>query len=52
MHVVARLDRLGRSLPHLIEVVRELNDRGIDFRSLSEALDTTSAGGRLLFHIA
>jgi DNA invertase Pin-like site-specific DNA recombinase len=50
--VVARLDRLGRSLPHLIEVVRELNDRGIDFRSLSEALDTTSPGGRLLFHIA
>lgn len=50
--VVARLDRLGRSLPHLIEVVRELNDRGIDFRSLSESLDMTSAGGRLLFHIA
>lgn len=50
--VAARLDRLGRSLPHLIDVVRELNERGIDFRFLSEALDTTSAGGRLLFHIA
>jgi len=49
--VVWRLDRLGRSLPHLIEIVRTLGERGIGFRSLSESIDTTSAGGRLVFHI-
>ncbi len=49
--VTWRLDRLGRSLPHLIEVVSNLNDRGCEFHSLTEALDTTTSGGRLVFHI-
>lgn len=49
---VWRLDRLGRSLPHLIEVVQALGDRGVEFCSLSEAIDTTTPTGRLLFHVA
>lgn len=49
--VTWRLDRLGRSLPHLIEVVAGLNARGCEFQSLTEAIDTTSAGGKLVFHI-
>lgn len=49
--VVWRLDRLGRSLPHLIEVIAELGDRGAGFRSLTESIDTTTAGGRLVFHM-
>jgi DNA invertase Pin-like site-specific DNA recombinase len=49
--VVWRLDRLGRSLAHLVELVSELQGRGVGFRSLSDAIDTTSAGGRLVFHI-
>jgi len=49
--VVWKLDRLGRSLSHLIEVVRDLGVRGVDFRSLSESIDTTTAGGRLVFHM-
>lgn len=49
--VVWRLDRLGRSLSHLIEVIGELGARKIGFRSLSESIDTTTAGGRLIFHI-
>jgi DNA invertase Pin-like site-specific DNA recombinase len=49
--VVWRLDRLGRSLKHLIETVTELGERGVGFRSVQENLDTTSAGGRLVFHI-
>ena len=48
---VVRLDRLGRSLPHLIDTVTTLDTRGIGFRSLSENIDTTTAGGRLVFHI-
>lgn len=48
---VWRLDRLGRSLPHLIEVVRDLEAKGAGFRSLSENIDTTTAGGRLIFHL-
>jgi DNA invertase Pin-like site-specific DNA recombinase len=48
---VWRLDRLGRSLPHLIETVGTLEQRGIGFRSLTENLDTTTAGGRLVFHM-
>ena len=47
--VVWRLDRLGRSLPHLIEVIGTLEARGVGFRSLSEAIDTTTSGGRLTF---
>ena len=49
--VVWRLDRLGRSLPHLIETVTGLGERGVGFRSLTEAIDTTTSGGRLLFGI-
>ncbi|WOI53047.1 recombinase family protein [Parvularcula sp. LCG005] len=49
--VTWRLDRLGRSLRHLIEVVQLINDKGAEFKSLSEAIDTSSAGGRLVFHI-
>ncbi len=44
-------DRLGRSLPHLVETVRQLEERDVGFRSLQEAIDTTTPGGRLVFHI-
>jgi DNA invertase Pin-like site-specific DNA recombinase len=49
--VVWRLDRLGRSLSHLIEVVRQLQARGVGFRSLQEQIDTTTSGGKLVFHV-
>jgi len=49
--VVWRLDRLGRSLRHLIELVTALDARGVGFRSLRENIDTTTAGGRLVFHL-
>ena len=49
--VVWRLDRLGRSLKHLIEVVKELDDRNCFFKSIMENIDTTSSGGKLIFHI-
>lgn len=49
--VVWRLDRLGRSLQHLISVVTELQNRGIGFRSLTEQIDTTTPGGKLVFHV-
>ncbi len=49
--VVWKLDRLGRSLKHLIQAVSELNERGIGFKSLKESIDTTTNGGRLIFHI-
>ena len=49
--VVWRLDRLGRSLPHLIETIGALEARGVGFRSLTEAIDTTTPGGRLIFHV-
>jgi DNA invertase Pin-like site-specific DNA recombinase len=49
--VVWRLDRLGRSLPHLIEVVNGLNAQGVEFRSLQETIDTSSATGKLVFHV-
>ncbi|MGE4409624.1 MAG: recombinase family protein [Sphingobium sp.] len=49
--VVWRLDRLARSLKQLLETVEELENRGIGFRSLTEAIDTTTAGGRLVFQI-
>src|SRR5688500_1797779 len=46
--VVRRLDRLGRSLPHLIETVTDLRARGVGFRSLTEQIDTTTPGGKLV----
>jgi DNA invertase Pin-like site-specific DNA recombinase len=49
--VVWRLDRLGRSLQHLIETVAALADRGIGFKSLTEQIDTTAPGGKLVFHV-
>jgi DNA invertase Pin-like site-specific DNA recombinase len=49
--VVWRLDRLGRSLPHLINTIADLDKREVGFRSLTEAIDTTTSGGRLLFGI-
>ena len=49
--VVWRLDRLGRSLPHLIATMTALEDRGIGFKSLTENIDTTTSGGKLIFHI-
>jgi DNA invertase Pin-like site-specific DNA recombinase len=49
--VVWRLDRLGRSLPHLIATMTDLEERGIGFKSLTENIDTTTSGGRLIFHI-
>ena len=49
--VVWRLDRLGRSLKHLIDLVGKLKERKIGFQSLQETIDTTSSGGKLVFHI-
>ena len=49
--VVWKLDRLGRSLPHLIATIRGLGDQGVGFRSLTENIDTTSSGGKLVFHL-
>ena len=49
--VVWKLDRLGWSLRHLIETVTLLERRGIGFRSLQESIDTTTAGGKLVFHL-
>jgi DNA invertase Pin-like site-specific DNA recombinase len=49
--VVWRLDRLGRSLPHLITTLTDLEERGIGFKSLTENIDTTTSGGKLIFHI-
>lgn len=49
--VVWKLDRLGRSLPHLVETVKGLVERGVGFKSLQENIDTTTSGGKLIFHI-
>src|SRR5436305_1517981 len=49
--VVWRLDRLGRSLKHLIETITTLNNRNIGFKSIQENIDTTTSGGKLVFHI-
>lgn len=49
--IVWRLDRLGRSIVHLISLVETLKRRGIGFVSLTESIDTSSAGGQLIFHI-
>jgi DNA invertase Pin-like site-specific DNA recombinase len=48
---VWRLDRLGRSLRHLLTLLAELSERGVAFRSLTEAIDTTTAAGRLQVHL-
>jgi len=49
--VVWRLDRLGRSLKDLVEIMQKLEDQTVSFLSLTEKIDTTSAGGKLIFHI-
>ncbi len=49
--VVWRLDRLGRSLKQLIELIGQLEKEGIGFKSLQESIDTTTSGGKLIFHI-
>src|SRR5215831_4791190 len=49
--VVWRLDRLGRSLPHLIETVNTLQGQGVAFQSITENIDTSNATGKLVFHI-
>jgi DNA invertase Pin-like site-specific DNA recombinase len=49
--IVWKLDRLARSMKQLIETIEELRLKGIGFRSLTEALDTTTAQGRLVFHM-
>ena len=49
--VIWKLDRLARSLKDLVEIVQELHGREIGFKSLTESIDTTSSGGRLVFHI-
>tara|TARA_Y100001938_G_C7761173_1_gene268642 strand:+ start:35 stop:442 length:408 start_codon:yes stop_codon:yes gene_type:complete len=49
--IVWKLDRLARSLKDLVEIVQDLQDRGVGFKSLTESIDTTSSGGRLVFHI-
>lgn len=49
--VVWKLDRLGRSLPDLVQTIGKLAERGIGFQSLQEQIDTTTAGGKLIFHI-
>lgn len=49
--VVWRLDRFGRSLRHLIDTITDLEQRGVGFRSLQESIDTTTTGGRLVFHL-
>jgi DNA invertase Pin-like site-specific DNA recombinase len=49
--VVWRLDRLGRSLADLLAIVRTLEERGMGFRSVTESIDTTTSGGRLVFQV-
>src|SRR3954462_742911 len=49
--VVWRLDRLGRPRRHIIDTVKDLQTRNIGFQSLTESIDTTTSGGKLVFHI-
>ncbi len=49
--IVWKLDRLGRSLKDLIETLNLLEDRSVDFISLTEKIDTTTPGGKLIFHL-
>jgi DNA invertase Pin-like site-specific DNA recombinase len=49
--IVWKLDRLGRSLSHLLTIINSLRERKVGFRSLTEGMDTTTASGELLFHV-
>ena len=49
--VIWKLDRLGRSLPHLLATITGLQERGVGLKSLTEQLDTTTSGGKLIFHV-
>lgn len=49
--VVWRLDRLGRSLQNLVLIINDIEARGIGFKSITESIDTTTAGGKLVFHL-
>lgn len=49
--VVTKLDRLGRSLPHLVQVVGDLKERGVHFKSLGESIDTSTSVGKLVFRL-
>lgn len=49
--VVWRLDRLGRSLPDLVKIISELENKGVSFESLTEKIETGSAAGKLVFHV-
>ncbi|MDF0607098.1 recombinase family protein [Neisseriaceae bacterium TC5R-5] len=49
--VVWKLDRLGRSLSHLLTIVNRLKEKQVAFRSLTEGMDTTTPSGELLFHV-
>jgi len=52
MLIVYKLDRLGRSLQHLLQILQELQNKGIDFCSITEGYDTSTAGGKAFFQIA
>lgn len=49
--VVWKLDRLGRSLEHVMSLMKQFEERGVDFKSITEGFDTTTPAGKLLFHI-
>ncbi|QZY66552.1 recombinase family protein (plasmid) [Providencia rettgeri] len=49
--IVWKLDRLGRSLPHLLDIINQLRNKNVQFRSLTEGMDTTTPSGELLFHL-
>lgn len=49
--VVWKLDRMGRSLRHLIDIINGLADKDIQFKSLQESIDTSTPGGKLVFHV-
>jgi DNA invertase Pin-like site-specific DNA recombinase len=49
--VVWKLDRLGRSLSHLLSIIKDLHNRGVAFKSLTEQMDTTTSHGEFLFNI-
>ena len=49
--IVWKLDRLGRSLSHLLEIINTLRSNQVEFRSLTEGMDTTTPSGELLFHV-